>query len=157
MKKSEQKRFEKLYRKHLRALKLQAKSDKTIDPYARALRRIATWFDCCPDRLARERWAVRVFPVPGRFIPRQRIPHASQFALAAAVGQKAVVTHPGVMGHESHGVLFHALGRPRCLNRTRPHFPFLQLLVSLPSAFLFLPQCDDRCLLSAHQFPRSTQ
>ena len=47
---SEQKRFDELYRKHLRSLKLQGKSDKTIDAYARALPRLSAWFDCCPDR-----------------------------------------------------------------------------------------------------------
>jgi len=57
MNKSEQKRFDELYRKHLRALKLQGMSDKTIDAYSRALRRIATWFDCCPDRLEPEQLA----------------------------------------------------------------------------------------------------
>ena len=51
MNKSERKRFDDLYRKHLRALKLQGMSDKTIDAYSRAVRRIAAWFDCCPDRL----------------------------------------------------------------------------------------------------------
>ena len=40
MNKSEQKLFDELYRDHLRALKLQGMSDKTIDAYARALRRI---------------------------------------------------------------------------------------------------------------------
>ena len=57
MKKSEQKRFDELYRKHLRALKLQGKSDKTIDAYAREVRRISAWFDCCPDRLEPEQLA----------------------------------------------------------------------------------------------------
>lgn len=51
MTKSEQARFDALYAKHLRALKLQGKSQKTIDAYARAVRRIAAWFDCCPDAL----------------------------------------------------------------------------------------------------------
>ena len=57
MNKSERKRFDDLYRKHLRALKLQGMSDKTIDAYSRAVRRIAAWFDCCPDRLEREQLA----------------------------------------------------------------------------------------------------
>ena len=51
MNKSEQKRFDELCRKHLRALKLQGMSRKTIERYARAVRRISAWFDCCPDRL----------------------------------------------------------------------------------------------------------
>ena len=50
MNKSEQKRFDELYRKHFRALKLQGKSDKMIDAYARALRRLSASSDCCPDR-----------------------------------------------------------------------------------------------------------
>jgi integrase/recombinase XerD len=37
----EQKRFDELYRKHLRVLKLQGMSDKTIDAYSRAVRRIS--------------------------------------------------------------------------------------------------------------------
>jgi site-specific recombinase XerD len=47
----EQERFDGLYSKHLQALKLQGKREKTIDGYARALRRIAGYFDCCPDSL----------------------------------------------------------------------------------------------------------
>lgn len=51
MTKAEQKRFDRLYRQHLRALKLQGKSDKTIDVYARAIRRISNRFDRVPDKL----------------------------------------------------------------------------------------------------------
>ena len=54
---SEQKRFDELYRKHLRALKLQGVSAKTIDAYSRAVRRIADWADCCPDQLSNEQLA----------------------------------------------------------------------------------------------------
>lgn len=57
MNKSEQRRFDELYRKHLRALKLQGMSDKTIEAYSRAVRRISAWFDCCPDRLEPEQLA----------------------------------------------------------------------------------------------------
>jgi site-specific recombinase XerD len=57
MNKSEQKHFDELYYKHLRALKLQGMSDKTIDAYSRAVRRISAWFDCCPDRLEPEQLA----------------------------------------------------------------------------------------------------
>ena len=49
---SEQRRFDELYQRHLRLLKLQGKADKTIDVYARAVRRVAYHFDCCPDRLS---------------------------------------------------------------------------------------------------------
>ena len=45
---SEQSRFDELYQRHLKMLKLQGKSDKTIDVYARAVRRVAEHFDCCP-------------------------------------------------------------------------------------------------------------
>jgi integrase len=48
---SEQSRFDDLYQRHLRMLKLQGKSDKTIDVYARAVRRVTEHFDCCPDLL----------------------------------------------------------------------------------------------------------
>lgn len=51
MKKSEVNRFNKLYERHLRLLKLQGKSQKTIDAYSRALRRIRDYFDCSPDLL----------------------------------------------------------------------------------------------------------
>jgi integrase len=51
MKDSEQTRFDNQYQRHLRALKLQGMSDKTIEAYARAVRRIAHYFDCCPGRL----------------------------------------------------------------------------------------------------------
>ena len=51
---SEQSRFDDLYQRHLRILKLQGKSDKTIDVYARAVRRVGKHFDCCPDQLTPE-------------------------------------------------------------------------------------------------------
>jgi len=54
MKSSEQTRFDKLYKRHLRALKLQGLSDSTIDVYARAVRRVAQTYDCCPDQLTTE-------------------------------------------------------------------------------------------------------
>jgi integrase/recombinase XerD len=47
----EQARFDRLYARHLQALKLQGKRGKTIDGYARAVRRIAGHFDRCPDNL----------------------------------------------------------------------------------------------------------
>ncbi len=58
MKQSEQTRFNDQYQRHLRALKLQGMSDKTIDSYARAVRRIAKYFDCCPDQLITEQLKV---------------------------------------------------------------------------------------------------
>jgi integrase/recombinase XerD len=54
MDKAEQKRFNTLYNHHLRFLKLQGKSQKTIDAYSRAIRRISEHFDCCPDQLTLE-------------------------------------------------------------------------------------------------------
>ena len=51
---TEQCRFDTLYHRHLRALKLRGMSDSTIDVYARAVRRIAQFYDCCPDRLTTE-------------------------------------------------------------------------------------------------------
>ena len=41
MKKAETNRFNELYQSNLRCLKLQGKSQKTIDAYARAVRRIS--------------------------------------------------------------------------------------------------------------------
>ena len=51
MKPTEGKRFKKLYKRHLRLLKLQGKSPATIDAYSRAVRRVSDHFDCCPDQL----------------------------------------------------------------------------------------------------------
>jgi integrase len=54
MNKSQQVKFESLYRKHVSALKRQGKAEKTIDVYARAVRRVAEFWDCCPDRLTQD-------------------------------------------------------------------------------------------------------
>jgi integrase/recombinase XerD len=54
MDKAETNRFNKLYKHHLRSLKLQGKSQKTIEAYSRAVRRISEHFDCCPDKLSVE-------------------------------------------------------------------------------------------------------
>jgi len=51
MDKKETERFKELYERHLRLLKLQGKSQSTIDAYSRAVRRITAHFDCCPDQL----------------------------------------------------------------------------------------------------------
>jgi len=51
MKRAAANRFNELYQRHLRFLKLQGKSQKTIEAYARAVRRISEHFDCCPDKL----------------------------------------------------------------------------------------------------------
>lgn len=51
MTKSKKARFAVLYRQHVSALKRQGKAASTIDVYARALRRVAERFDCCPDNL----------------------------------------------------------------------------------------------------------
>jgi len=54
MKSTEVKRFDPLYQRHLKMLKLQGKSKSTIDAYSRAVRRVSSHFDCCPDRLTQE-------------------------------------------------------------------------------------------------------
>ena len=54
MNQAETNRFNELYQRHLRLLKLQGKSQKTIDAYGRAVRRITEWFDCCPNELTLE-------------------------------------------------------------------------------------------------------
>ncbi len=51
MKQSETNRFNKLYARHQKTLKLQGKAKKTIDAYSRAVRRVRDCFDCCPDKL----------------------------------------------------------------------------------------------------------
>jgi site-specific recombinase XerD len=48
----EQARFKPLYAAMLQALKLQGKRPKTVDAYARAVRRVADFFERCPDRLS---------------------------------------------------------------------------------------------------------
>ena len=50
----EQIRVDALYAQHLRALKLQGKAEATVDGYARAVRRVAAYFDRCPDQLTTE-------------------------------------------------------------------------------------------------------
>ena len=52
MESTEKARFDALYQQHLRALKLRGMSDSTIDVYARAVRRLAEYYDCCPDQLS---------------------------------------------------------------------------------------------------------
>ncbi len=54
MKSAEVKRFDTLYQRHLKLLKLQGKALKTIDAYSRAVRRVSGHFDCCPDKLTQE-------------------------------------------------------------------------------------------------------
>lgn len=54
MNKSQQVRFESLYAKHVSALKRQGKAASTIDVYARAVRRVAKFWDCCPDGLTQD-------------------------------------------------------------------------------------------------------
>jgi integrase/recombinase XerD len=51
---TEQARFDALYARQLRALKLQGVAGKTVDGYARAVRRTAAFFDRCPDDLTAE-------------------------------------------------------------------------------------------------------
>jgi len=51
MNNAQQTKFDLLYKKHVNALKRQGKSGKTVETYARAVRRIAAYFDRCPDKL----------------------------------------------------------------------------------------------------------
>lgn len=48
----QQRKFDSLYQQHLNALRRQGKSDSTIDVYARAVRRIAVYFDRSPHALS---------------------------------------------------------------------------------------------------------
>ena len=52
MNKAQQTYFNSLYQQHVNALTRQGKSKVTIDSYARAVRRIAVYFDRCPDQLS---------------------------------------------------------------------------------------------------------
>ena len=54
MKPTERKRFDALYAQHLRGLKLHGYSTSTIDVYSRAVRRLASYYDCVPDQLSVE-------------------------------------------------------------------------------------------------------
>ncbi len=54
MNKVQQARFNSLYQQHVNALHRQGKAVSTIDVYARAVRRISKFFDCCPDRLSQD-------------------------------------------------------------------------------------------------------
>lgn len=51
MNKSQQAKFESLYRKHVSALKRQGKAEKTIDAYSRAVRRLSEFFDANPAEI----------------------------------------------------------------------------------------------------------
>ena len=55
---NEANRFNKLYQSHLRLLKLQGKSQNTIDAYSRAVRRVSEHFGCCPDQLTLEQFEI---------------------------------------------------------------------------------------------------
>ncbi len=50
----EEKRFDVLYERHVRALKLHGYAERTIDSYARAVRRLSERFDCVPEGLSVE-------------------------------------------------------------------------------------------------------
>ena len=50
----DQARFDVLYQRYLDELTLQGKSPKTIEMYSRYIRKIAVYFDCCPDQLSTE-------------------------------------------------------------------------------------------------------
>ena len=54
MNKQEEARFDHLHQRYLNELTLQGKSERTIDSYARCLRKTSEYFDCCPDQLTRE-------------------------------------------------------------------------------------------------------
>lgn len=47
----DQTRFDSLYDQHLRALRRHGKARKTVEAYGLAVRRLATFFDRCPDNL----------------------------------------------------------------------------------------------------------
>lgn len=71
MKPTEQKRFDTLYAQHVRGLKLHGYSTSTIDVYSRAVRRLASYYDCVPDQLSVEQrksisppWSIAIPGVP---------------------------------------------------------------------------------------------
>jgi integrase/recombinase XerD len=54
MNKAQQARFDSLYEQHVNALHRQGKAERTIDSYARAIRRITEFFGLCPDQLTQD-------------------------------------------------------------------------------------------------------
>ncbi len=54
MNKAQQKKFDSLYQQYVNALHRQGKAASTIDVYARAVRRIAAYYDRCPDHLSQD-------------------------------------------------------------------------------------------------------
>ena len=50
----DQARFNALYERHINELTLQGKSKKTIEMYSRSIRRLAGYFDACPDVITTE-------------------------------------------------------------------------------------------------------
>ncbi len=54
MNNQDQVRFNELYQRHINELTLQGKSEKTIEMYSRSLRRLAEYFDQCPDTVSTE-------------------------------------------------------------------------------------------------------
>lgn len=54
MKAKEKKRFNELYERHLNLMKLHGMAEKTIEAYARGVRRVMMYFDCVPDKLTVE-------------------------------------------------------------------------------------------------------
>jgi integrase/recombinase XerD len=54
MNKAQQTKFDSLHQQHINALRRQGKAATTIDVYSRAVRRIAAFYDRCPDRLTQE-------------------------------------------------------------------------------------------------------
>ncbi len=54
MNQEDQKQFDALYEQQRATLKLQGKSDKTIYSYSRAIRRLAEYFDRCPDNISKD-------------------------------------------------------------------------------------------------------
>lgn len=55
IKATEVNRFNNLYERHLKLLKLQGKAQKTIDACSRSVRRIRDHFDCCPYQLTMDK------------------------------------------------------------------------------------------------------
>ena len=54
MNKAQHKKYQLLYQSHVNALRRQGKAERTIESYARAVRRITEFFDRCPDQLTEE-------------------------------------------------------------------------------------------------------
>jgi hypothetical protein len=79
---AEQARFHPLYESMQRALTLQGKAKATKDAYSRAVRRVADYFDRCPDALSAEDLPP-IRQLTPRMSARKAVIHANRLIILA--------------------------------------------------------------------------